>query len=110
MSPAGQSPTMGSTGIPAMPGQGATPPASGGLGPTIGDQSQLPQLGPTPQQRMQGYMDQVRQLHMAIDALAQDHPEASEELNSAKNALANSMGKVASAISSPEGSPTTLTF
>lgn len=112
MSPAGQNPTMGSTGIPAMPGNGGSGPTSspGELQAILGQPTNLPQLGPTPQDRFRAYMQQVRQLHIGIDALAQDHPEASEELNMAKNALSNSMAKVAGAISAPEGSPTTLTF
>lgn len=50
-------------------------------------------------------MNQVRELHMQIDALAQDHPEAANELNEAKNALTNSMAKVASASASPDSIP-----
>lgn len=109
MSPAGQSPTMGSTSLPPMPG--APPPQGAGVGSLLGGPPvNLPQTGPTPQQRVQAYMDQIRSLHMGIDALAQDHPEASEDLLDAKNALTNSMSKVATAMTAPEGGPTPLTF
>lgn len=88
-----------------MPGQAQ--PASG-IGALLGPQ-QAPQ-GPSPQQRVQAYMDQVKALHDGIDALAQDHPEAGEELNTAKQALTNSLAKVASAMSSPSASPQPQTF
>jgi hypothetical protein len=51
---------------------------------------------------MEDYMNQVRELHLTLDALAADHPEAAEDLNQAKNALTNSMSKVAAAGASPE--------
>ena len=108
MSPAGQSPTMGSTQLPSVPG--TPPPQQPGIRSLLGPNPNLPATGPTPQQKTQAYMQQIRQLHMGIDALAQDHPEASEELNNAKNALTESMAKVASAMTAPEGSPTTMTF
>lgn len=108
-SPAGTSPTMGSSNLPPIPG--AQPQPSGGISSLIGGPPvNLPQTGPTPQQRVQAYMDQVRQLHLGIDALATDHPEAAEELNNAKNALTNSMSKVASAVTAPDGNPGPMTF
>ena len=108
MSPAGQSPTMGSSQLPPVPG--STPPPASGISGLLGPKPNLPQTGPTPQEKVQAYMTQIRQLHIAVDALAQDHPEASEELNDAKNSLTNSMAKVASAMTAPDGQPTTMTF
>ena len=97
---------MGSS-LPSMPGQAPTPQP--GVGSLI-TPGALPQTGPSPQQRVQAYMDQVRGLHMSIDALATDHPEASEDLNNAKNALTNSMSKVATAMTSPDQNPGPMTF
>lgn len=91
----------------ATPG-GPQPPA--GISGLVGGAVTSPQPGPTPDQKVQAYMEQVRNLHMAIDALAQDHPEAANDLNDAKNALTNSMSKVASAMSSPESGPAPPTF
>jgi hypothetical protein len=51
---------------------------------------------------MEDYMNQVRELHLTLDALATDHPEAADDLNQAKNALTNSMSKVAAASASPD--------
>lgn len=100
---------MGSTSLPAMPGQAPGPQA--GLSPLLGpNAAQLPQTGPTPQEKIQAYMTQIRTLHMGIDALAQGHPEASEDLNMAKNSLTNSMSKVATAMSSPQGEGGPMTF
>lgn len=108
MNPAGQSPTMGSSGLPPVPG--SAKPAPPGLSGLLGPNATQPQMGPTPQMKVQAYMDQVRNLHMNIDALAQDHPEAAEDLNNAKNALTNSMSKVASAMVSPDQNPQPPTF
>lgn len=109
LNPAGQAPTMGSTSLPPMPGQ--APPPQAGIGSLIGpNSSQLPQTGPTPQEKVQAYMTQIRQLHMGIDALAQDHPEASEDLNMAKNSLTNSMSKVATAMMNPQNDAGPMTF
>jgi hypothetical protein len=55
-------------------------------------------------------MEQVRNLHMAIDALATQHPEAANDLNDAKNALTASMSKVAVSSASPESAPQPQTF
>jgi hypothetical protein len=71
-------------------------PSPPGANPLLGAQ-QIPQAGPTPDQRISAYMDQVRNLHLEIDALASQHPEAADELGQAKQALTNSMAKVASA-------------
>lgn len=96
---------------PAIPGTAPPSPDSGGISSLLGNQANsLPQTGPTPQEQVQAYMDQIRALHMGIDALATDHPEASEDLNTAKNALTNSMAKVASAITSPSGQTGPMTF
>lgn len=109
LNPAGQMPTMGSTSLPPMPGQAPGPQAglSSLLGPTA---SQLPQTGPSPQEAVQAYMGQIRQLHMGIDALAQQHPEAAEDLNIAKNSLTNSMSKVATAVMNPQNDAGPMTF
>lgn len=105
--------------MPMPPPQGAPPPQnqppqSGGppaglSGLVQGGPSATPQ-GPTAQEKTQAYYEQVRNLHMAIDALAQQHPEAANDLNDAKNALNQSMGKVATAMASPEGQPQPQTF
>lgn len=110
LNPAGQSPTMGSSFAGPLPGNGPAPTQgiSAILPPNA---SGLPTNGPSPQERVQAYMDQIKQFHEAIDALAQDHPEAAQELNDAKNQLTNSMSKVASAMSSPDASaPQPRTF
>jgi len=59
---------------------------------------------------MQAYMTQIRTLHMGIDALAQDHPEAAEDLNMAKNSLTNSMSKVATAVTNAGNGSGPMTF
>ncbi len=89
-----------------IPGQAPQAPEQGLLG---GLQPSQP-AGPTPDQRVAGYMDQVRNLHMQIDALATDHPEASEDLGKAKQALTDSMSKVAAALTQPSQSPQPQTF
>jgi hypothetical protein len=95
--------------LPSMPGS-PSQPTPGNVSTLLGNQPAQPAPGPTPEQRVQAYMDQVRALHMQIDALALDHPEASEDLNTAKNALTNSMSKVASAMTQPEQQPQPPTF
>lgn len=100
---------------PPPPGPQAPPPPSPGQAPSglsglVGGVPQGQPVGPTPDQKVQAYMEQIRNLHMTIDALAQDHPEAASDLNDAKNALTNSMSKVASAMSSPETGPAPPTF
>lgn len=87
---------------------GAGAPA--GLSGLVGGVPNQTPLGPTPEQKVQAYMDQVRNLHITIDALAQDHPEAANDLNDAKNALTNSMSKVATNMTSPETGPAPPTF
>ncbi len=89
------------------PAPGAPPPGLSGL---VGGVPNATPLGPTPQQKAQAYMEQVRNIHMEIDALATDHPEAASDLQDAKNALTSSMSKVASAMSGPEGQPQPMTF
>lgn len=103
-------PTPG--GPSAPPPQAAQPPNAppAGLSGLVGGVPNAQPLGPTPDQKIQAYMEQVRNLHMAIDALATDHPEAANDLNDAKNALTNSMSKVASAMSAPESGPQPMTF
>ena len=107
----------GSSFAPPPPGPQAPPPptqggsqAPAGISGLVGGVNQTPPPGPTPDQKTQAYMEQVRNLHMAIDALATDHPEASSDLNDAKNALTNSMSKVASSMTSPEAGPAPPTF
>ena len=101
--------------LPSSPGaQGpqAPPqaPLPAGSNPLLGNSGNLPPSGPTPDQQVSAYMDQVRNLSIQIDALALDHPEASDDLNQAKQALANSMSKVASALTQPQNSPQPPTF
>jgi len=67
-------------------------------------------MGPSPDQKFQAYAEQVRGLHSAIDALALDHPEAASDLNDAKNALTNSLSKVATASTSPDVGPAPPSF
>ena len=84
--------------FPPMPQQGQTGPASpqnpdpstlvAGLGAT-------PPQGPSPEQIVQEFMRQIQSLHAQIDALASQHPEASKELQAAKQALTDSMTPVA---------------
>jgi len=97
--------TSFATPIPGTEAPQAPPGISGLMDPGMAQP-----MGPSPQQIAQAYMEQIRALHEAIDALAQDHPEASKELNDAKLALSNSMGKVAASATSPEGGPQPQTF
>lgn len=94
----------------AVPGAGQPGPANSST--LIGSTPLTPPrpAGPTPDQIISAYMDQIRSLHVTIDGLAQQFPAAASDLNSAKTALANSMSKVASSQSQPEASPTTPTF
>jgi len=100
-------PPPGPQGAPPPPGPSQAPAGISGL---VGGVNNTPPIGPTPDQKIQAYMEQVRNLHMAIDALAQDHPEAASDLNDAKNALTNSMSKIAVASTSPETGPAPPTF
>jgi hypothetical protein len=101
-------------GLPPMPAQGGGNPSGrtaslADLAGPMGPQTPLT-TGPTPQQRVQAYMDQIRQVHSMIDALATDHPEASEDLNNAKTSLTNSMTKVAGAMTAPDNAAQPMTF
>jgi len=100
---------------PPPPGPPQGPPPSDqqapmGLSGLVGGVPNQQPVGPTPDQKVQAYMEQVRNLHMSIDALAQNHPEAANDLNEAKNALTNSMSKVATGMTSPETGPMPPTF
>jgi hypothetical protein len=94
-----------------VPGTAPTPqgPPPGGPNPLLGS-TPIPQAGPTPDQRLTGYMDQVRNLSIQIDALAQAHPEASQELDMAKTALTNSLSKVSAATAQQQSVPQPPTF
>ena len=92
---------------PPPPNPGGPPPGLSGL---VGGVPNATPLGPTPDQQVEAYMEQVRNLHMAIDALATQHPEAANDLNDAKNALTASMSKVAVSSASPESAPQPQTF
>ena len=92
---------------PSAPPQAGGPPA--GISGLVNTPQAQPQ-GPTPDQKFQAYAEQVRTLHSAIDALALDHPEASNDLNDAKNALTNSLSKVATSATSPETGPAPPNF
>ena len=99
--------------LPSGQGPGAPPQAplpAGGGNPLLGGQTTIQPSGPTPDQQVAAYMDQIRNVSIQIDALATDHPEASDDLNQAKQALANSMSKVASALTQPQNSPQPPTF
>lgn len=89
------------------PGAGAPPPGISGL---VGGVPNATPVGPTPEQKVQAYMEQIRNITIQLEALANQHPEAANEMNDAKNALINSMSKVASAMQSPEGQPQPPTF
>jgi hypothetical protein len=91
---------------PAPPAAGAPPPGISGL--VNANQATPP--GPTPDQKFQAYAEQVRGLHTAIDGLALDHPEAANDLNDAKNALTNSLSKVATNSSGPDTGPAPPSF
>jgi len=84
---------------PPIPGTPPPPDVANLVAPPV------PVPSPSPQDRISNYMNQVRELHMTLDALATSHPEASEDLNTAKVALTNSMSKVASASASPNAIP-----
>lgn len=93
--------------FPNIPTSGQAPPppnGSSGLGPSA------PPPPSTPNQNIAAYMDQIRNLHITIDGLAQQYPAAAPDLQAAKQALAGSMSKVASTMNQPEQSPGTPTF
>lgn len=98
--------------FPNIPGNPPPAPAQGppGQSSLLGGTSVPKPAGPTPDQRTAGYMDQIRNIHLQIDALANQYPAASDELGQAKVALANSMAKVAAAMAQPEQSPGPQTF
>lgn len=107
---------MASFAPPIPSGPGAPPPGAAPAGPPPGlsglvggDPNALPQ-GPSPQERVANYVEQIHNIESLIDALAQDHPEAADELNQAKNALNTSMSKVAVASSTPDQIPQPPTF
>lgn len=89
------------------PGAGAPPPGISGL---VGGVPNATPVGPTPEQKIQAYMEQVRNIVTQIDALANQHPEVANDMNNAKNGLIESMSKVAAAMSSPESQPQPPTF
>ncbi len=104
--------------LPPMPQGGGQPPQGP---PPTPDPNQISPLssggqtlpntaGPTPDQRVAGYMEQVRNLSIQIDQLANQFPDASQDLNNAKIALVNSMSKVATAMSQPSGAGQPPTF
>lgn len=84
------------------PGAGQPPPGISGL---VGGVPNSTPVGPSPDQKIQAYMELIRNLTIQIEALANQHPEVANDMNDAKNALINSMSKVAAAMTSPEGQP-----
>lgn len=100
-------PPIGPGGPPPQGQPGAQPAGISGL--VSGLPQAVPQ-GPTPQQAAQAYAEQVRNLHIQIDSLAQQHPEAADDLNQAKNALTNSLTKVATQSTAASGVPQPPTF
>jgi hypothetical protein len=87
--------------MPSMPGA----PGSGGAAGPPSDFSTLvapAPAGPNPEAaRIVSFMTSIRDMHMQIDSIAGEFPEASEDLEKAKTALTNSMSKVAASQSSP---------
>lgn len=107
---AGFAPPLPGPGQPQQnptPSAGAPPPGISGL---VGGATNATPAGPSPEQKIQAYMSQIRDITIQLEAIAQQHPEAANDMNDAKNALINSMSKVASAMSSPEGQPQPPTF
>lgn len=95
--------------IPGSPQAAPPPQAPPGSSPLLGS-TPIPQAGPSPAQRLSAYMEQVRDVTIQIDALAQDHPEASEDLNNAKTALTNSLSKVSASAAQQQTAPQPPTF
>lgn len=100
---------------PSAPGAPppSAPPSNGapaGISGLVSGVNQSAPMGPSPDQKFQAYAEQVRGLHSAIDALALDHPEAANDLNDAKNALTNSLSKVATSSTSPDVGPAPPSF
>lgn len=92
---------QGPGGIP--PSAAITPPGPPpGLSGLVGGVPNATPMGPTPQQRIADFAQQVMMIQAAVDALALDHPEASDDLNQAKNALTAAMSKVATMSASPD--------
>lgn len=96
--------------FPNVPGSGQGSPAPSSSSQLVGSAAGARPLSPTPDQIVSGYMDQIRSLHVTIDALAQQFPAAAQDLQIAKTSLVNSMAKVVSSVNQPEQSPTTPTF
>ncbi len=95
----------------AVPGGPSAPPPPSTTSQLLGTSAApTPPLGPTPDQVIAGYMDQVRSLHITMDGLATQFPAAGADIQTAKSALANSMAKVASSLAQPEQSPGPPTF
>lgn len=105
--PPGGDPTAG--GPPQAPPQQAPPP-NDNVSPLTPQTDQTLQPGPTPDQRVAGYMEQIRNLTTQIDALANQFPDAAQTLNTAKLALVKSMENVATAMSQPSGANQPPTF
>jgi hypothetical protein len=94
--------------LPPVPGQPPSPPPPpGGMSGLVPPPAPV---APGPNQAVAAYMEQIRNLHMQIDALANQHPEAAESLNKAKLALADSMSAVATNSGSPDGGPAPQSF
>lgn len=109
--------TPSNPGLPPLPQGGglppqapATPPGPGSNVSSLTPGQPLAPAGPTPDQRVAGYFEQVRNLSIQIDALASQFPDASQDLDTAKTALLNSMSKVATAMSQPSGGNQPPTF
>lgn len=102
--------------LPPMPGGGQPSPQAAPqqdpnqISPLSAGQPIPATNGPTPDQRVAGYMEQVRNLSIQIDQLANQFPDASQDLNNAKIALVNSMSKVATSMSQPSGAGQPPTF
>lgn len=87
--------------MPQGPGAGAPPPDGGAQG-AQGLVPDTPIGGNDPMAQQDAFMAQIRDLHTTIDALAQDHPEAAQDFEDAKNSLIAAMSKVAASLGSPD--------
>lgn len=91
--------------MPGQPGAGGPggPPDPSGLVSGLSGPGPGATQGPTPEQMIQEYLKNIQGIVAEVDALASQHPEASKELQTAKQALIDSMTPVAGAMSSPNG-------
>ncbi len=83
---------------------GAAPPAP--AEPLVSSpQPNVPLGGNDPQAQVNAFLSQIKQLNDQIDAIAGNHPEASDDFDNAKKSLQQAMAKVAATISAPTDTP-----